>query len=414
MKKIFLALFIISFWVHANAQIQGTAMGGISTVTSEGAIDTTRNPALLGLISTPSAAAYGMANIFYTEDTNPELHTSAINIQSVKQDNDYFYSFSLFAGYAKPKGSGTIGYSISSKDNLYVKRKDTQKLKGNLPPDFEQTETTTTDEINPTFSIAYGWKLSDNNYTGIQLAVTPFFSNKKTEHKNTLSTDFSFTTQEYGVIIEPSLGFLLNTNDSQVGLRLTPSTIKCVKRKAEADFSTTDLSYSDSWDIQQHEGPQIVAGGYTKILPQTGIAIEFGLFLPSSYTNTDINVTDDPLPAIKHSSVTIHNDPIINIKGGLQYSFTEKLDCMAGAAFFHFINSAGSSKSYGRGKFNLLLLTFGSNYSLSPTVIVSMIILISNSSFESFYHVEDSISLDAVTKSNFWNVTAGAGLSYRL
>ena len=412
-KKI-LVLCMLSICVHASAQIHGTAMGGISTVTSEGAIDTTRNPALLATLSAVTTSFYLMGNVYYNEDTNPEFHTPAITIYSINQKNDYYYSLSLFAGYAKPSGQGTIGYSLSSKENLYLKRKDTQKLKGSLPPDFEQTETTITDELNPTLTISYGWKLSDNNYTGIQLAVTPFFSNKKTENENNLSPTYSYTNKEYGVIIEPSLGLLLTKNDSQVGLRVTPSTIKCVKKKAEADFSTTDLSYSDSWDIQQYEGPKIVAGGYAKILPQIGTAVEFGLFLPSSYTNTDINVTDNPVPTIKHSLVTIHNDPIINIKGGIQYSLTEKLNCMAGAAFFHFINFAGSSKSYGRGKFNLLLLTFGSNYFLSPTIILSAMVLVTNSNFESFYHAEDAISIDAKVKSQSWNITVGAGLSYRL
>lgn len=410
---IFMCICIVSFSVHARAQIAGTAMGGIATVTSEGAIDTTRNPALLGTLSAATTSFYLMGNVYYNEDANPEFHASGLDISSIKQSNDYYYAFSLFAGYAKPLQKGTIGYSISSKENFYLRRKDTQKLKSNLPA-FEQTETTVTDELNPTLSIAYSWKLSDNNYAGIQLATTPFFSNKTTDNNNSLGTSYSYTKQEYGVIIQPSLGFLLTSNDSQVGLRFIPSTIKCIKKKVEADFSATDLSYSDKWDFQQFEGPQIVAGGYAKIISQTGIAVEFGLLLPTSYTNTDINVTDNPLPAINHSSVTIHNDPIISAKAGIHYSFSEKFECMAGTAFFHFINTAGSSKSYGRGKFNLVLITLGSNYSLSPTVILSTIILLTNGSFESYYHVEDTMSLDAKTKTTSWNVTVGAGLSYRL
>jgi len=418
MKKVLLVICILSFSVHASAQIHGTAMGGISTVISEGAIDTTRNPALLGTVSAATASLYLMGNTYYNEDSNPEFYTSIINISSIKQSNDYYYAFSIFAGYAKPAANGTIGYSLSSKDNFYLRRKDTQKIYGTTPPplslSFEQSETTTTNEINPTLSIAYGWKLADNNYTGIQLAITPFYSSKKTDNKTSIPTEYSYTKLEYGIILQPSLGFLLTSNESQVGLRFIPSTLKCVKKKTEADFSATDLSYSDKWDVQQFEGPQIVAGGYTKILPQTGIAIEFGLVLPSSYTNTDINVTDNPLPAINHTSVTIHNDPTINAKAGIQYSFTEKFECMAGASLFHIINTAGSSKSYGRGKFNLVLVTFGSNYSLSPAVILSTIILLTKGSFESYYHAENTISLDAKTKTKAWNVTVGAGLSYRL
>lgn len=413
-KKLLFVLFILSFWVHASAQIHGTVMGGIATVTSEGAIDTTRNPALLATLPAVTASFYLMGNAYYSQDTNPEFNVPALNIYSINQKNDYYYSLSLFAGYAKPSAHGTIGYSLSSKENLYLKKKDTQKIKVSLPSDFEQTETTITEEINPTLSIAYGLKLSDNHYTGIQLAVTPFISNVKAENGNTLSSTYSYTKQEYGVIIQPSLGFLLTSNDSQVGLRFTPSTIKCVKKKVEADFSTTDLSYSDSWDIQQYEGPQIVAGGYAKILTQTGIAVEFGLFLPSAFTNTDINVTDNPVPAINHSSVNIYNDTIVTIKGGIQHSLTEKMDCMAGAAFFHFINSAGGSKSYGRGTYNLLLLTFGSNYSVSPTVILSAMVVVTNGYFESYYHKEDTLSIDAKVKSQSWNFTVGAGLSYRL
>jgi len=421
-KKLLILLGILSFSVHVSAQIHGTAMGGISTVTSEGAIDTTRNPALLGTISAATTSFYIMGNTYYNEDANPEFHTPVMDISSIEQSNDYYYAFSLFAGYARPSGRGILGYSLSSKENFYLRKKDTQKIYGSIPNptppptslSFEQTETTTTSEINPTLSIAYGWKLSDNNYAGIQLTTTPFLSNKKTDNNNSLGTSYSYTNQEYGVIIQPSFGLLLSGNDSQVGLRFIPSTIKCIKKKAEADFSTTDLSYSAKWDFQQSEGPQIVAGGYAKILPQTGIALEFGLLLPSSYTNTDINVTDNPLPAINHSSVTIHNDTIINAKAGIQYSFTETFECMAGAAFFHFINTAGSSKSYGKGKFNLVLITFGLNYSLSSTVILSTLLLINNSSFESYYHMEDTISLDAKTKTNLWNITVGAGLSYRL
>ncbi|MGQ9843698.1 MAG: hypothetical protein ACUVRK_09040 [Spirochaetota bacterium] len=414
MKQLLFVLFILSFWVHASANIHGTAMGGIATVTSEGAVDTTRNPALLGTVSAKTASFYLTGNAYYSQDKNPDFTAPGLSIYSINQKNNYYYSLSLFAGYAKPSAHGTIGYSLSSKENLYLKREDTQKIKGSLPPYFEQTETTVTEEINPTLSIAYGWKLSDNHYTGIQLAVTPFLSTVTTDNENTLSNTYSYTKDEYGVIIQPSLGFLLTSNVSQVGLRLIPSTIKCVKKKVEAGFSTTDLSYSDSWDIQQYEGPQIVVGGYAKILPQTGIAIESGLFLPSAYTNTDINVTDNPVPAINHSSANIYNDPIVTIKGGIQYFLTEKLDCMAGAAFSHFISSAGSSKSYGRGKYNLLLLTFGSNYSVSPTVLLSMIVMVTNGCFESYYHEKNTSSIDAKVKSQVWYVTVGTGLSYRL
>ncbi len=414
MKKILLVLCIVSFSVHASAQILGTAMGGISTVTSEGAIDTTRNPALLGTLSYASVSLYLMGNIYYHQDTNPEFHASGLNIQSINQENDKYYAFSLFAGYAQPIGNGVFGYSISSKDNMYTRKKDTQKLVVNIPPVVEQTESTTTDELSPTLSVAYGWKLTDNNYAGIQLAITPFFSNENTNKKNSLGTDYSYTKLKYGVIMQPSLGFLLTSKDSQVGLRITPSTLKCVKNKVDADFSTTDLSYSDSFDIQQNEGPQIMAGGYAQILPQIGIALEFGIILPSSYTDTNIEVTDNPMPAIKHSINTIHNDSIMSFKGGLHYAFTEKLDCMAGVSFFHFINTAGSSKSKGKGTFNLVLITFGSNYSLSSTVVISTLVLITNGSFESYYHAEDTISLDAKTKSTSWNITAGAGVSYRL
>ncbi|MEW6525702.1 MAG: hypothetical protein AB1444_03425 [Spirochaetota bacterium] len=416
MKKvlIFMCICILSFSVYASAQIAGTAMGGISTVTSEGAIDTTRNPALLGTLPAASTSLYLMGNVYYNENSNPEFNASGLTIYSIKQENDYNYFISLFAGYAKPAGNGAIGYSLSSKENLYSRRKDTQTLKGSIPPDFVQTETTTTNQINPTLSVAYGWKLSDNTFTGIQLEITPFFSNKKTDNNNSLGTSYSYTKQEYGVIIQPSLGFLLISNDSQVGLQLSPSTIKCVKKKADADFTGTKLSYSDSWDIQQSEGPKIVAGGYSKIHPHVGLALEFGLFLPYSYTNTDINVTDNPLPAINHSSLTINNDPIVSMKGGFQYVFTEKLECMAGIAFFHFLNTAGNSKSYGKGKINFTLITFATNYSFSSAIVLSTMALITNSAFESYYHVADTMSLDAKTKINSWNVTVGAGLSYRL
>ncbi len=414
LKKILLIIYLLSCSAYAIAQIHGTAMGGISTVTSEGAIDSSRNPALLGTHSSASASFYLMGNIYYNEDVSPELHASGIDIQSIKKENDVYYFFSLFAGYAEPAGKGTIGYSLSSRDNFYSHKKDTQKLTINMPPVIEQTETTVTDELYPSFNIGYGWKLTDNNYSGIQLSVTPFFSNKKTNNKNSLVPGYSYTKQEYGIVVKPSLGFLLTSTDSQVGLRFIPSTLKCVKKKAEADFSTTNLSYSDSWDVQQYEGPQISAGGYAKILSKTGLAIEFGIFLPTSYTNTEINVTDNPVPAIKHSLLTIYNDPIINLKGGVHYSITDKLECMAGTAFFHFKNSADSSKTYGRGTFNLLLFTFGSNYSLSSKTILSTLVLITKGSFESFYHAEDIFSLEAKTKSTSWSCTVGAGLSYNL
>lgn len=399
---------------HAIAQIHGTAMGGISTVTSEGAIDTTRNPALLGTLSSASASLYLMGTTYYYQDANPKFHASGLDVQSIDQKNNHYYSFSLFAGYAKPVGKGTLGYSLSSKENFYLRRKDIQKLIINQPPIIEQTETTVTDEFNPTLSIAYGWKIVDNNFAGVHLAVTPFFSSKKTENKSSLPTEYSYTKLEYGFFVQPSLGFLLINNDSQVGLRFVPSTVKCVKKKTEADFSATDLSYSDRWDIQHFEGPQIIAGGYAKILLKTGIALEFGIFLPSSYTNTEINVTNGPPPAIKHSSVTIHNDPIINMKTGIHHYFSEKIECMAGAAFFHLVNTAGSSKTYGRGKYNLLLLTFGSNYTLSPAVILSTLVLITNSSFESIYHAEDTVSVDAQVKLTSWNCSIGVGLSHKL
>ncbi|MCX8123317.1 MAG: hypothetical protein N3F66_04045 [Spirochaetes bacterium] len=423
MKKIVLILCFMGFTVQLAAQIHGTAMGGISTVTSEGAIDTTRNPALLGTLSYTTASFYLMGDVYHTEDAKPKLSASGITINSVDQANDYYYSFSLFAGYAKPLGQGMLGYSISSKDNLYLRKKDTQKLNGSIPNPippplsltFEQTETTITDELKPTLSIAYGGSLSDNTFFGIQCAITPFFSNKKTQNDNSLSpTDYSYIITEYGVLLQPSLGFLLTQNDTQVGLRFTPSVIKCVKKQVEADFSVTDISYSDSWDIQQYEGPQIIAGGYAKIFPQTGIALEFGIIMPSSYTNTDINVTNNPSPTIKHSSITIHNDTIISMKGGIQLSFTQNMECMVGAAFFHFVNTAGSTNTYGKGTFNLTLITLGTNYSLSSTTILSTVIIITNGSYESTYHAEDTLSLYAKTKTTTWNCTVGAGLSYRL
>ncbi|HQQ49807.1 MAG TPA: hypothetical protein PLZ29_01310, partial [Spirochaetota bacterium] len=116
----------------ASAQINGTAMGGIVTVTSEGSNDTTRNPAVLGIVANSIINMYATGTAFYDEETNPWLHASDINIQSVQQSNDYYYTFSIVAGYAKPLGKGTIGVSLSSKDNLYLRRKDVQKLSGDV------------------------------------------------------------------------------------------------------------------------------------------------------------------------------------------------------------------------------------------------------------------------------------------
>ncbi len=414
-KRFILVTVLLIVSVNAYAQIIGTAMGGIATVTSEGAIDTTRNPALLGTHHTPMAAFYSLGTLFYTDDAKLKLNTPAIDIYSIRADNDYFYSFSLFAGIAKPTGNGTIGYSLSSKDNLYSRRKDTQTIKGSISgTPFEQTETTITNEFNPKLSVAYGWNINGNNFAGIQLELVPFYSHKKTENKNTLSSGYSYSIQEYGVMIEPAIGFLILENDNQVGLRLSPALVKCVKKKAEADFSTIDKTYNDTWDIQQSEGPKITAGGYAKIAPAIGIALEIGLMFPSSYTNTDINITNNPAPSIQHSSITIHNDSTVAIKGGLHFLLSQSLECMGGIAYFHITNTSGNNHNNGRGTYNLLLISAGSNYSLSSTSILTIMLIVTNASFESHYNSENGISLDANIASDSWNYTIGAGISYRL
>jgi len=82
-----MVVLILSISSVASAQINGTAMGGIVTVTSEGSNDTTRNPALLGIVANPIINMYGTGTAFYNEETNPRMHASGITINSVKQSN---------------------------------------------------------------------------------------------------------------------------------------------------------------------------------------------------------------------------------------------------------------------------------------------------------------------------------------
>ena len=399
----------------ASAQINGTAMGGIVTVTSEGSNDTTRNPALLGIVANSIINMYATGTAFYDEETNPRMHASDINIQSVQQSNDYYYTFSIVAGYAKPLGKGTIGVSLSSKDNLYLRRKDVQKLSGDVSGiSFTQTQTTTTDELTPTVTIAYGWKLFDNNYAGLQIAATPYLSNNDTKTDNSLSPSYSFTLKEYALIIQPAIGYLITDGTSQVGLRFIPSTVKLTKKKVDANFSTGDSSYNDDLKIQQLEGPQINAGGYVQIIPTLGIALEAGFIMPSEYSNTSIQVTDNPSPAIKHQSIEVKNNPILLLKGGTQYTINGSLQIMSGIAFFHLFNNAANSNSKGRGKYNFLLMTLGCNYIYTPDIVITGLLIVSRNSIDTYYHSDDSISLESETKSNVWTITVGAGISYKL
>jgi len=56
----------------------------------------------------------------------------------------------------------------------------------------------------------------------------------------------------------------------------------------------------------------------------------------------------------------------------------------------------------------------GCNYIYTPDIVITGLLIVSRNSIDTYYHSDDSISLESETKSNVWTITVGAGISYKL
>lgn len=430
MKKLYslfmLLIIILLFHTMLYAQIQGSGMGLISTVTAEGAFDITRNPALLGTITKSKASFYVMGSPYYNEENTLQFKVSGVNINSVTQTNDYYYELSLYAGLAIPLSYGTLGISISSSDEkLFIKRKDTMAF---LFENGAQKNITETQEIHPQLTCSYGFKTTTQSF-GFQLKVTPF-QKSINNHKQITSLApyyfyYDFIQKDSGVDVQPLFGFLTFVGNAQIGFSLIPSTFTAIKKNAKTDipdnFIGYNTSFSSSWRFQQTKGPTFAMGAYIPLFSFMGMAFESAFSMPSTYsiTNTDTfetNLGSVHYIPITNTTVSIHNHPVIALKGGIRIVISQAFDITSGIAYLHLSNDSFADTLRANSDNNIYIFTCGGNYTISQKITASLFFIATRAKIESNHEQEKILnpSFNATLKQDIINSDIGFAISYNL
>ncbi len=369
-----------------NAQVRGTGMGNLVTVISDGPFDAGRNPALLALQPSDSAIA---AYLRYRsmEDTDTDYNASL----TIDVGEPSTVNAGGVAAYSKKLGGAVLGFAIGEMgEDLFSLR----ETKTTYVSTFEEKEKEKIFEANPSLALALALPLSEGSFIGVQL-ITGFGYKTTDKTKDYISGTLIARLEknlktEQSISARAGFGYSLRTPETQVGFLLRSGTVSLRKQEleynhVEYDLAAPEISGANSTPYKAYytESPQFVVGGYHRLSPLVGFALEAAYTLSNtSYSRErDLNISvsnggnDFITPFSRNYTIT--TDASMQFKGGVEFNVREGLAFTFGTGY-DYRESSQESETTGhvsiRSKMEILYATLGAHYSLNQATGVSVLV----------------------------------------
>lgn len=335
-------------------------LGYIESVYPDGAINVLKNPALLA--AQKEERSLGLIfNYRAYDQVDADFNFGILsNEETENKINKEMYGGASIAFSEKYKGNG-FGIGISKSDDfLYQYKEEKTSFSGTTSTSevFSVQTELKEKKINPRVNVGYGLKIGEDSFFGIKL--TGEYSKTDTESESTQTilvgtVPVSLVNKNYNEIKtmvsgELSFGFYFTDKGSQLGFMVNSGKLSFVK--SDIDYYNDELAQPEgknsfSYYKQYNEGVSFVAGGYMRLLPFLGAALEGGYQLPANYNE---KIYDDK--TFEKIKTSVSNDSVILIKGGLDFILSPRLNFAVGGNLFFVKNSrSGKNNNYGESEY---------------------------------------------------------------
>ncbi|HSV96681.1 MAG TPA: hypothetical protein VLM75_07085 [Spirochaetota bacterium] len=380
-----LVLFLVAFPSAGSAQVRGTAMGNLVTVISDGPFDTARNPALLALQPADHAAA---AFVRYRAVDDSDIDYNSSLPISVGEPSTF--NAGGVVSYSMKLSGSVLGFVFGEMAGDLVSYRESRNTFYAITEEIEKEKIF---EVNPSLAVALALPLTDGSSIGFQL-ITAVGYKRADKTKDYLSGPIiaSLDTQktDQSLSARAGFGYSLRTPKTQAGFLLRSGTITLRKQEleynhVEYDLAAPEISGSNSTPYKAYytESPQFVVGGYHRLSPLVGFALEAAYMLSNTSYNRERDLTTSVLDGGSDSitpfsrNFTITTDASMQFKGGIEFNVMEGLAFTFGTGY-DYRESSQESETIGRvsirSKMEILYATLGAHYSLNQATGISVLV----------------------------------------
>ena len=331
---------------YDNADAGAYSLGKLKSVTSEGAVDVLRNPALITLI--PGGGAIGMLAVYspyyYLHSNNGSLF-SDYTYPSFRARQTAQQAASFDLAFCSKSGKSAFGIGVTTNDLNRVNRYREKFIAYRSGYYYASDASVIEMNITPSFVASYGFEASSGHSIGFQINVGYFQRTTGTTANHFdlswTSTRFKSTDKETKFTTELGFGYLYKNEDSQAGL-----IIKSGKFTVNKPTYEYDLLYMDAIFPYRRKGEArpkafftyestigIVAGGHKKLLPEIGIAAEGEISMPATYTKKDFFFGEKTYNTVFKKESTVSRDPSISLRGGFDFPLSQSFTINLGGGF---------------------------------------------------------------------------------
>ncbi|MCU0849137.1 MAG: hypothetical protein MUD12_14750 [Spirochaetes bacterium] len=406
-KALFTAILSLTFTLLAfdYADAGAYSLGKLKSVTSEGAVDVLRNPALMTVI--PGGGAIGILAVYspyyYLHSNNGSLF-SDFTYPSFRARQTARQAASFDLAFCSKSGKSAFGIGVTTNDLNRVSRYR-EKLAAYKSGYYYASDVSVTEmNFTPSFVASYGFEVSSGHSIGFQINVGYFQRTTGTTANHFdlswTSTRFKSTDKETKIATELGFGYLYKNEDSQAGLLLKSGKFSVNRPTYEYDLIKMDAVFPfrrkgearPSAFFAYESTISIVAGGHKKLLPEIGIAAEGEIAMPATYTKKDFFFGENTCYTVFKKDSTVNRDPSISIRGGFDFPLSQSFTVNLGGGFSTESEKTGSYMKeikytsdtyYG-------VLGFDIGFSEGSVITIGSQISSTSTSYSKFYSIIDS------------------------
>ncbi|MBN1533599.1 MAG: hypothetical protein JXA20_13100 [Spirochaetes bacterium] len=390
------------------------SMGRVESVSSDYALDSVRNPALLtGRSVGVSFSLIAIYRPMFLDTDNSVLRTaSSIIAYPINSSNSSYTAAQLFAGFLWNSGESAFGVGVGSTGKgQYMESRDDLTV-------GQYLSTTHTTSVNPALYLSYSLRLSGRDSVGIQ-AMSAYSNtvDRQREFNSSVPQVTRSETSASALVTAVTAGFRHRMDRAEIGVMLRSGQLAAEWITASAEYfaaSSTRDDYSHPARLMYIQGPGLVAGVNAVITDSLGACMEMEITAPVVFRRK--------MPAfigtVGFYFDEFHRyrrDTAVTLRGGLEFSPNSwtNLNLGGGVAY-------GNGKSKGevfdsrrieQGIFTCYA-TLGMDYRFTErmAVIVGVSYIMTRTSIEMMIYDSTPFKFDIDTKTNAIDVYLGVSL----
>ncbi len=436
-------IIIFSFSSSLFALGRGIAMGGMTSVVSDGPFDAAKNPALLTVMKDEHSFGISGKYLAYTRTLitfDAQLSGVDPEVDIAKQDRS---TMSALLAYSVRIGKPVIGFAIVDEDNghFYSSSSETEItaiLPG--PSTYNTISKEETEGNQPVFITSIGYRVSESSSVGLQLSLKYHGRNIKSKERTSVdSVDMAFVEKDITVrtySYSAAAGYLYRDRDTQLGFVFKMGQFSwsnqdfryrfddlniAITEAAPVDNSSKDSdSYSSSGKYT--EGMGFIAGGYQRLNSLFAISLEGEFKIGNSFRMTSLELyddssTDNEIYAIVESRSSFVSNNSVLVRGGLEINPFTDMSFMFGGGYILYTGRSRAvyADAYSSSRNSVFLFTCGANYNFSERISMSIVGLVTQLDGELFHRAQtptDEYSLELQQEDTSTYLFAGIVYSF--